>query len=90
MVQKGAGRHHPFNVTRNATQTAPIQLGRMTGNSPDWKTTPDIFGRRRFLEVAAGALAMTQLATGQVANARLVLDRRFKLAQSERSGKTNT
>ena len=46
----------------------------------------NIFGRRRFLEVAAGALATTQLATGQVANAGLVVDRPFKLAQSEAPG----
>ena len=46
----------------------------------------NIFGRRRFLEVAAGALATTQLATGQVVNAGLVVDRPFKLAQSEAPG----
>jgi pimeloyl-ACP methyl ester carboxylesterase len=46
----------------------------------------NVFGRRRFLEVAAGALATTQLATGQVANAGLVLDKPFKLAQSETPG----
>jgi pimeloyl-ACP methyl ester carboxylesterase len=46
----------------------------------------NIFGRRRFLEVAAGALATTQHATGQVANAGLVVDRPFKLAQSEAPG----
>ena len=50
------------------------------------KNRLNVFGRRRFLEVAAGALATTQLATGQVANAGLVLDRPFKLAQSETPG----
>jgi hypothetical protein len=42
-----------------------------------------IFGRRRFLEVAAGALAAAQLEPGQAANAGLVVDRSIKLAQSE-------
>jgi pimeloyl-ACP methyl ester carboxylesterase len=46
----------------------------------------NIFGRRRFLEVAAGALATTQLATGQVASAGLVLEGPIKLAQSEAPG----
>jgi pimeloyl-ACP methyl ester carboxylesterase len=45
----------------------------------------NIFGRRRFLEVAVGTLATTQLATGKAANARLVLDSSIKLAQSEAS-----
>jgi pimeloyl-ACP methyl ester carboxylesterase len=43
----------------------------------------NIFGRRRFLEVAAGALATAQLATVQAANARLVLDSSIELAQSD-------
>jgi pimeloyl-ACP methyl ester carboxylesterase len=50
------------------------------------KNRLNVFGRRRFLGVAAGALATTQLATGQVANAGLVLDKPFKLAQSETPG----
>src|SRR5258708_30363998 len=50
------------------------------------KSRPDIFGRRRFLEVAAGALATTQLVPSQAANAGLVLDRSIKLAQSEAVG----
>jgi pimeloyl-ACP methyl ester carboxylesterase len=49
------------------------------------KSRLNIFGRRRFLEVAAGALATTQLATRQAANARLILDSSIKLAQSEAS-----
>lgn len=43
----------------------------------------NIFGRRRFLEVVAGALATTQLVPGQAANAGLSPDRSIKLAQSE-------
>jgi pimeloyl-ACP methyl ester carboxylesterase len=50
------------------------------------KKRPNIFGRRRFLEVAVGALATTQFVTGQVAHAGLVLDKPFKLAQSEAPG----
>jgi hypothetical protein len=50
------------------------------------KNRLNVSGRRRFLGVAAGALATTQLATGQVANAGLVLDKPFKLAQSETPG----
>src|SRR5260370_41186489 len=46
----------------------------------------NIFGRRRFLEVAVGALATTQLVPGQAANAGLVLDRPIELAQSEVPG----
>ena len=46
----------------------------------------NIFGRRRFLEVAAGALATTQLMPVQVANAGLVLDGTVQLAQSEGTG----
>ena len=42
------------------------------------------FGRRRFLEVAAGALVPAQLMPG--ANAGLVLDGSFELAQSEVPG----
>jgi hypothetical protein len=38
-----AGRHDPSNVTRNATQAAPIQLGQMTENSHDWEKTPEYF-----------------------------------------------
>ena len=46
----------------------------------------NIFGRRRFLEVAAGALATTQLVPDQPANAGLVLDRPIEVAQSEVPG----
>ena len=46
----------------------------------------NIFGRRRFLEVAAGALATAQLVPGQAASARPVLDGSIKLAQSEVPG----
>ena len=45
-----------------------------------------IFGRRRFLEVAAGALATTQLLPVRVANAGLTLDGTIQLAQSEGAG----
>ena len=45
-----------------------------------------IFGRRRFLEVAAGALATTQLVPSQTANAGLVVDRPIKLAEAETPG----
>ncbi len=46
----------------------------------------NIFGRRRFLGVAAGALATTQLSPVQAADAELVLDGNIKLAQSEGGG----
>jgi pimeloyl-ACP methyl ester carboxylesterase len=46
----------------------------------------NVFGRRRFLEVAAGAFATTQLVLGQAAEARPVLDNSIKLAQSEAPG----
>lgn len=45
-----------------------------------------IFGRRRFLEVAAGALVTTQLMPVQAANAGLVLDEPIRLAESEGTG----
>src|SRR4051794_19268765 len=45
-----------------------------------------IFGRRRFLEVAAGALVTTQLMPVQTANAGLDLDEPIQLAQSEETG----
>ena len=44
------------------------------------------FGRRRFLEVATGALAATQLMPVQVADAGPVLDVPIQLAQSEGTG----
>src|SRR4051794_19304202 len=47
------------------------------------KARLNIFGRRRFLEVATGALAVTQLIPVQVADAGLVLDAPIQLAQSE-------
>jgi pimeloyl-ACP methyl ester carboxylesterase len=50
------------------------------------KNRLNVFGRRRFLKVAAGALATTQLVPGQAANARLILDNSIKLAQSEAPG----
>src|SRR4051812_33312737 len=43
-------------------------------------------GRRWFLEVAAGALATTQLAPLQVANAGRVPDGAIQLAQSDGAG----
>ena len=46
----------------------------------------NIFGRRRFLGVAAGALATTELMPVPVANAGLVLDEPIQLAQSEVTG----
>ncbi|WP_167770562.1 alpha/beta fold hydrolase [Bradyrhizobium niftali] len=46
----------------------------------------NIFGRRRFLSVAAGALATTQLMPVPVASAGLVLDGPIQLAQSEGTG----
>jgi pimeloyl-ACP methyl ester carboxylesterase len=42
-----------------------------------------MFGRRRFLEVAAGALVTTQLVPAQAAHAGLILERPIELAQSE-------
>jgi pimeloyl-ACP methyl ester carboxylesterase len=46
----------------------------------------NIFGRRRFLEVAVGALATTQFVPDQPANAGLFLDRPIEVAQSEVPG----
>jgi pimeloyl-ACP methyl ester carboxylesterase len=46
----------------------------------------NIIGRRRFLEVAVGALTTAQLVPDQAARARLVLDRPIQLAQSETLG----
>jgi pimeloyl-ACP methyl ester carboxylesterase len=46
----------------------------------------NIFGRRRFLEVAVGALTTTQLVRGQPANAGLALERPIEVAQSEVPG----
>jgi pimeloyl-ACP methyl ester carboxylesterase len=45
-----------------------------------------IFGRRRFLEMAAGGLATTQVMPVQAANAGLVLDRPIKLVRFETPG----
>jgi hypothetical protein len=45
-----------------------------------------IFGRRRFIEVAAGALVTTRLMPVQAATAGLVLDEPIQLAQSEGTG----
>ena len=45
-----------------------------------------IFGRRRFFEVAVGALATTQLVPSHSANAGLVLERPIEMAQSEVPG----
>ncbi len=50
------------------------------------KARLNFFGRRRFLEVATGALAATQLMPVQVADAGLVLDAPIQLAQSEGTG----
>jgi pimeloyl-ACP methyl ester carboxylesterase len=47
------------------------------------KNRLNMFGRRRFFGVAAGALATAQLVPGQAANAGLVLERPIELAQSE-------
>jgi pimeloyl-ACP methyl ester carboxylesterase len=46
----------------------------------------NIFGRRRFLEIAAGALSTTQFVRGQAASARPMLDGSVKSAQSEAMG----
>lgn len=45
------------------------------------KARPDTFDRRRFLEVSVGALAGSQLVTGGVANAGLILDRPIEMAE---------
>jgi pimeloyl-ACP methyl ester carboxylesterase len=45
-----------------------------------------IFGRRRFLGIAAGGLATAQLVPVQAANARLVLDRPIELVRLEAPG----
>src|SRR3954453_2914273 len=50
------------------------------------KARLNFLGRRRFLEVATGALAATQLIPVQVANAGLVLDDPIQLAQFEGTG----
>lgn len=50
------------------------------------KARLNFFARRRFLEVATGALAATQLISLQVADAGLVLDAPIQLAQSEGTG----
>jgi pimeloyl-ACP methyl ester carboxylesterase len=45
-----------------------------------------IFGRRRFLEGAAGALVTTQLVASRAARARLIVDRPIELAEAETLG----
>jgi pimeloyl-ACP methyl ester carboxylesterase len=47
------------------------------------KARPNIFDRRRFLEVSVGALATSQLIPGEAANARPVLDRPIEMAEYE-------
>jgi pimeloyl-ACP methyl ester carboxylesterase len=50
------------------------------------KDSLNIFGRRRFLEVAVGALATTQLVPGERANAGLAFEKPIAVAQSEAPG----
>jgi pimeloyl-ACP methyl ester carboxylesterase len=50
------------------------------------KNRLNIVGRRRFLEVVAGALATTQLVPGRAAEARPILDGPIELAQSDAPG----
>jgi pimeloyl-ACP methyl ester carboxylesterase len=47
------------------------------------KIRTDTFDRRRFLEVAVGALATSQLVPGEAAHAGLVLDQPIEIAQYE-------
>ena len=47
------------------------------------KNSLNSLGRRRFLEAAAGAFAITQIVQGRAAHARLILDSSITVAQSE-------
>jgi pimeloyl-ACP methyl ester carboxylesterase len=50
----------------------------MTGNN-----SPNIFGRRRFFEVAAGALVATQVVPAQAANASQIIDKSVEAEKTE-------
>src|ERR1700722_2673093 len=85
MVRNGAGGHCLSDIAHIAQPTAPIRVrvGQRQVTHMIGKNRLKIFGRRRFLEVAAGVLATTQLVQGQTADARLILDGSIELAQSE-------
>ena len=73
MAQKQVGAHYRLSSDTTTSKVAHMtELNRLK-----------VLGRREFLEVAAGTLVTAQLVPGQTANAGLVLDRPFKLAQSE-------
>jgi hypothetical protein len=83
MVQKGAGGECPLKAgARIATPIVAIRAGQKPVTQMIGKDGLNIFGRRRFLEVAVGALATTQVVPGRPANAGLVLERPIEVAQS--------
>src|SRR5690349_7392807 len=78
MVREEAGGHYaPATPLYIATTTpaAKREVTKMTGTST--------FGRRQFLEVAAGALTSTQLVPAHAASVRQSSDKSIKLAQFE-------
>ena len=87
MVRNGAGAEYSLRVVAGiATLVVAIQRGKKRVTHMMGEDGLNIFGRRRFLGVAVGALATTQLVPDQSANAGLVLHRPIEVAQSEVPG----
>lgn len=87
MVRKGAGGEYQLKAdSRTAMSIVAIRAGQKRVTHMIGNNGLNIFGRRRFLEVAVGALATTQLVRGQPANAGLALERPIEMAQSEVPG----
>src|SRR3954452_207892 len=86
MVRNGAGGHGVFSAGQVVTRVGATKGPKDGVIHMSEKARLNFFGRRRFLEVATGALAATQLMPVQVADAGLVLDAPIQLAQSEGTG----
>ena len=83
MVRNGAGAECPLKAAaRIAAPVVAIQRGKERVTHMMGKDGVNIFGRRRFLGVAVGALGTTQLVPDQPASAGSVLDRPIEVSQS--------
>jgi pimeloyl-ACP methyl ester carboxylesterase len=69
---------HRRSYRENSSGAAEQRMTHMSGNN-----SPNSFGRRRFFEVAAGALVTTQVVPTQAANASQVVNKSVEFGKAE-------
>src|SRR5947209_6040213 len=81
MARQRADKQYRFNAEADIVSPTGDAGGKRRKLRMKPKAPPNMFGRRRFLEVSVGAFAASRLVSGEAANARLILDRPIEMAE---------